>query len=58
MSTTRDYSFDFKKSQLLRLREKIVENIDMNILGAQGYYVNKERKIKINKILPIKIFLS
>ena len=34
MSTTRDYSYDFSKSQLLRLRKKIIDNIDMKILGA------------------------
>ena len=40
------------------LKKKIVDSIDLNIKCAKQFFVNKERKILINKVLSLKIKLD
>ena len=43
---------------MFRLKKKLIDSININMKFAEEYYVNKERKVMINKILPIKIKLD
>ena len=58
MSITRDYSHDFSKKQGFTLCQKILSSIDLDKHHPYYYYVNKERKIKINGVLSIKVCLT
>ena len=40
------------------LKKKIVDSIDLNMKYAKQFFVNKERKILINKVLSLKIKLD
>jgi hypothetical protein len=40
------------------LKKKIVDSIDLNMKCAKQFFVNKERKILINKVLTLKIKLD
>ena len=40
------------------LKKKIVDSIDLNMKCAKEFFVNKERKILINKVLTLKIKLD
>jgi len=40
------------------LKKKIVDSIDLNMKCAKQFFVNKERKILINKVLSLKIKLD
>ena len=40
------------------LKKKIVDSIDLNMKCTKQFFVNKERKILINKVLSLKIKLD
>jgi hypothetical protein len=43
---------------MFRLKKKLIDSINLNIKCAKEFFVDKERKIMINKVLPIKIKLD
>ena len=57
MVVTRDYSLDMSFNQLELLRQKIVDHINIYVEFAEEYYVNRERKLKINGVLTVKVFI-
>lgn len=43
---------------MFKLKKKIVDSINLDVKCAKEFFVNKERKVLINKVLPIKIKLD
>ena len=43
---------------MFRLKKKLIDSLNLNIKFAKEFFVDKERKIMINKVLPIKIKLD
>jgi hypothetical protein len=43
---------------MLNLKKKIIDSMSFDLKCSKEFFVNKERKIMINKVLPIKIKLD